>query len=102
MTASAEHGVRGGRPLISVVLSFRNEAEVIPELISRLDRMFAGQNAQYELLFVNDASTDASLAILISERGYLRSEMGRIHRCRSRSSAVSRSWHGVRSCSLVA
>ena len=71
ITASTESDVRadrGGRPLISVVLSFRNEAEVIPELISRLDRMFAGQNVPYELLFVNDASTDASLAILINER----------------------------------
>lgn len=56
------------RPLVSVVLSFRNEAGNIPTLISRLDAMFAGQDVPYELLFVNDASTDASLAILQSER----------------------------------
>ena len=54
--------------LVSVVLSFRNEAENIPTLVSRLDTMFTGQNLQYELLFVNDASTDASLSILLAER----------------------------------
>jgi polyisoprenyl-phosphate glycosyltransferase len=56
------------QPLVSVVLSFRNEAENIATLVSRLDAMFAGQNVDYELLFVNDASTDASLAILLAER----------------------------------
>jgi glycosyltransferase involved in cell wall biosynthesis len=54
--------------LISVVLSFRNEAENIPTLISRLDRMFADQPVEYELLFVNDDSTDASLSVLLRER----------------------------------
>jgi glycosyltransferase involved in cell wall biosynthesis len=55
-------------PLISVVLSFRNEAENIPTLVSRLAAMFAGQPVDYELVFVNDDSTDASLAILMKER----------------------------------
>jgi polyisoprenyl-phosphate glycosyltransferase len=56
------------QPLVSVVLSFRNEAENIATLVSRLDAVFTGQNIDYELLFVNDASTDASLAILLAER----------------------------------
>jgi glycosyltransferase involved in cell wall biosynthesis len=56
------------QPLVSVVLSFRNEADNIPVLVSRLDRMFAAQSLDYELLFVNDDSTDASLAILLGER----------------------------------
>lgn len=55
-------------PIVSVVLSFRNEAENIATLVSRLDTMFAGQDVQYELVFVNDASTDDSLAILLRER----------------------------------
>jgi dolichol-phosphate mannosyltransferase len=55
-------------PLVSVVLSFRNEAENIPALVSRLAGVFAKELVDYELLFVNDASTDASLAILLSER----------------------------------
>lgn len=57
-----------GRMLVSVVLSFRNECEIIPVLIARLDAMFAAESCDYELLFVNDESTDASLAVLLRER----------------------------------
>jgi glycosyltransferase involved in cell wall biosynthesis len=56
------------RPLVSVVLSFRNEAENIPALIARLATMFAGQSVDYEIVYVNDDSTDNSLAILMKER----------------------------------
>jgi len=56
------------RALVSVVLSFRNESENIPTLIARLVAMFASQAVDYELLFVNDASTDDSLAVLLRER----------------------------------
>ena len=56
------------RPLVSVVFSFRNERQNIPTLISRLDAMFAGAGVDYELIFVNDASTDGSLDVLIDER----------------------------------
>jgi dolichol-phosphate mannosyltransferase len=66
-----EHGVgadRSGRVFISVVLSFRNEADNIPTLISRLDATFRNAGVQYELIFVNDASTDASLSILLKHR----------------------------------
>src|SRR5437763_3127322 len=58
----------GRQPLVSVVLSFRNEAGNIPTLVSRLAAMFAGQAVDYELVFVNDDSTDASLATLLEER----------------------------------
>jgi glycosyltransferase involved in cell wall biosynthesis len=54
--------------LVSVVLSFRNEAENIPAMIARLAGMFATQAVDYELVFVNDASTDGSLQILLRER----------------------------------
>jgi dolichol-phosphate mannosyltransferase len=56
------------RPLVSVVLSFRNEEEVIPELIERLQRTFQSQPVRYELIFVNDASTDNSLQVLLERR----------------------------------
>ena len=59
---------RPARPLISVVLSFRNEAENIPTLIARLDKMFALQAVEYELIFVNDDSTDSSCSLLMHER----------------------------------
>jgi dolichol-phosphate mannosyltransferase len=60
--------MNGSHALVSVVLSFRNEAENIPTLVSRLGSMFAGQDVEYELVFVNDDSTDSSLATLLQER----------------------------------
>ncbi|MBI5299558.1 MAG: glycosyltransferase family 2 protein [Deltaproteobacteria bacterium] len=50
--------------LLSVVLSFRNEAPVIPELIKRLQNSIRPLNIDYELIFVNDASADNSLEVL--------------------------------------
>jgi dolichol-phosphate mannosyltransferase len=55
-------------PLVSVVLSFRNEEGVIPELIARLQQALRGAGVAYELVFVNDASTDGSLALLEQAR----------------------------------
>jgi glycosyltransferase involved in cell wall biosynthesis len=58
-----------GRPSsLSVVLSFRNEAENIPTLVSRLATVLAAENLEYELVFVNDDSTDGSLGALLEER----------------------------------
>lgn len=56
-------------PSVSVVLSFFNEAAVIPELLARLravlrQEVAAGNVRRYELIFVNDASTDQSAALL--------------------------------------
>jgi glycosyltransferase involved in cell wall biosynthesis len=59
---------RNRKALVSVVLSFRNEAENIPTLVSRLATTFSSREVEYELVFVNDASTDQSLAILLNER----------------------------------
>lgn len=56
------------RPLVSVVLSFRNEEANIPALVERLDAALGAEPVDYELVFVNDASTDASLATLIRLR----------------------------------
>ena len=52
------------RPLVSVILSFRNEEDVIPELITRLTAALAPTSVDYELVFVNDDSTDGSRALL--------------------------------------
>jgi polyisoprenyl-phosphate glycosyltransferase len=52
------------RPLLSIVLSFRNEEEVLPELIRRLQQAAAGLPADCEFIFVNDVSTDRSLELL--------------------------------------
>lgn len=66
------HGRRDGLAVVSVVLSFFNEAAVLPELIRRLRATFdgllaAGHLGGYELIFVNDASTDHSEEILRQE-----------------------------------
>jgi dolichol-phosphate mannosyltransferase len=59
-------------PKISAVLSFYNEAGVIPELLRRLRKVFTGllaegQISAYELIFINDNSKDDSEAILRRE-----------------------------------
>ena len=56
-------------PFVSVILSFFNEASVLAELIRRLRAVLRGLEATqtirgYELVFVNDSSTDRSLGIL--------------------------------------
>lgn len=51
-------------PLLSVVFSFRNEEEVIPELVERLQAVAARLPVNCEFVFVNDASTDRSLELL--------------------------------------
>lgn len=65
-------GPRRTSPLVSVVLSFFNESGVLPELVSRLRNVLRGEQARgtisgYELIFVNDASTDNSVDVLKAE-----------------------------------
>ncbi|MCC7184747.1 MAG: glycosyltransferase family 2 protein [Acidobacteria bacterium] len=50
--------------LLSVVLSFRNEAPLIPELIARVTAALATTGCTHELIFIDDASTDGSGDIL--------------------------------------
>jgi len=54
--------VNKDNPFISVVLSFFNEAENIPELVRRLRAVLPPDRS--ELIFVNDVSTDRSLELL--------------------------------------
>ncbi|MEE8352721.1 MAG: glycosyltransferase [Rhodospirillales bacterium] len=50
--------------LVSVALSFRNEDDVLSELISRLDAVLSKPLVDYDLVFVNDDSTDGSYVLL--------------------------------------
>lgn len=59
--------VTGKAGLVSIVLSFRNEEEVLPELIRRLRETLKALPIEYEVIFVNDGSTDNSLSVLIQE-----------------------------------
>ncbi|HNV85643.1 MAG TPA: glycosyltransferase family 2 protein [Candidatus Omnitrophota bacterium] len=54
--------------LLSIVFSFRNEAEVFEELIKRVRAVAKHLSLDYEMIFVNDDSTDNSLDILLKER----------------------------------
>lgn len=56
--------VRTERPRLSVVFSFRNEAETLPALLDRVVPVAAGISDDWELVFVDDSSTDGSAAIL--------------------------------------
>lgn len=48
-------------PDLSVVVPVYNEEENVPELYRRLTDVMAGMGRPYELLFVNDGSSDATL-----------------------------------------
>lgn len=78
-------------PLVSVVLSFRNEEDVLPELIRRLQAALRPLKLRYELVFVNDTSTDRSLEILREAR---KTDPGIL------IMNMSRRW-GVSECSLA-
>lgn len=57
--------------LLSVVLSFRNESDVLPEFVRRIRSVLStlkkeAKIGDHELIFVNDASTDDSQALLLS------------------------------------
>ena len=60
--------MRPGPAVVSIVLSFRNEAGNIPALVARLERTLARESIDYEIVFVNDASTDGSLDAILRER----------------------------------
>jgi polyisoprenyl-phosphate glycosyltransferase len=69
MTMKRDIHPRVTPPVLSVVLSFRNEECVLPELVRRLRTVLRAQTdegeiAAYELVFVDDASTDNSRAVL--------------------------------------
>lgn len=54
--------------LLSIIFSFRNEESVLDELLRRVRASIEPLNIDYELIFVNDDSTDRSLEILLKER----------------------------------
>jgi undecaprenyl-phosphate 4-deoxy-4-formamido-L-arabinose transferase len=57
-----------GNPEISVVIPIYNEEESLPQLFERLFPVLDGLARPYEVIFVNDGSRDASLALLLRAR----------------------------------
>src|SRR5690606_3979906 len=55
---------RVANPLISVVLPEFNEADVLPELYERVASVLNEYGCRYEILFVNDGSSDTSPYVL--------------------------------------
>lgn len=53
---------------LSLIFSFLNEELVLQELINKVEKALGKVNYEYELIFVNDASTDKSLSILEENR----------------------------------
>jgi len=69
ISPASQHDPRQ-RPNVSVVLSFYNEETNIPELLARLRSTLRAEGERisgYELIFVNDASTDSSERLLREE-----------------------------------
>ena len=49
---------------LSIVVPLFNEEESLPELMAWIDRVCRGQGYQYEVLMVDDGSTDTSWAVI--------------------------------------
>lgn len=57
-----------GRVLLSIVIPVHNEETVAPELYVRLARTLSQLDLDYEIIFVNDGSTDLTLMKLLELR----------------------------------
>lgn len=53
------------RPWLSVIVPIYNEEAILPEFLRRLFPVVKGLGRSYEILFVNDGSTDRSLDVLL-------------------------------------
>lgn len=49
---------------ISVIVPLYNEAESLPELEAWIERVMKANGFSYEIIFVNDGSTDASWKVI--------------------------------------
>ena len=49
---------------LSIVISLYNEEESLPELIEWIEKVMTKQGYKYEIIMVNDGSTDASWKIV--------------------------------------
>ncbi|BAE49886.1 glycosyltransferase family 2 protein [Paramagnetospirillum magneticum] len=72
MTKPGQVTMKKSNPSVSVVFSFFNEEDNIPELLRRCRQTLraeqeSGNISKYELIFVNDDSTDASERMLTEE-----------------------------------
>ena len=57
---------------ISVVVPLYNEEESLPELFAWIERVMNANGFSYEVIFVNDGSTDRSWHVALGKRVYHR------------------------------
>lgn len=50
--------------MISIIIPIYNEEETIPELHSRLTKVFDTTEEEFEAIFINDGSIDASMELI--------------------------------------
>src|SRR4051794_35865399 len=53
-----------GMERLSIVVPVYNEQEVLPELHKRLSGVLEKTRLQYEIIYVNDGSSDATLSVI--------------------------------------
>lgn len=56
---------------ISIIIPFYNENEGISELIDNINSYYKSRNFEFEIIFVNDGSTDNSLSYLYNQNNIL-------------------------------
>ena len=59
-TESQHGGAEAERPAISIVLPAFNEEEGLPATLAALERALAGSDLVYEIVVVDDGSTDGT------------------------------------------
>ena len=76
---------------ISVVIPLYNEDESIPELYAWIERVMKENNYSYEVIFINDGSTDRSWEI-ISELNRKQPDMARVRHFIVDSNRLKATW----------
>jgi len=62
-TLSQARRLTRGR-LVSIVIPFKDEAETLPALVSQIEQAVNSQIFEYEIIFINDGSSDAGSEIV--------------------------------------
>jgi dolichol-phosphate mannosyltransferase len=84
-------------PVLSVVVPMFNEAEVLPALVERLRHVLDGVGEPYEVVAVDDGSTDSTPAQLIgARRGWPQLRVVRLRRNAGHQAALTAGLHRAR------
>jgi glycosyltransferase involved in cell wall biosynthesis len=89
-TASARATSRSASPGVSIVIPLYNEEESLRELTQKLVSVLTGMRTSYEIIFVDDGSTDGSFQVLKELHGENRAiKVIRFRRNFGKSAALS-------------